>query len=255
MTDVTNRWFIGRLYGTFKVIDIAEGNVISSTIWKMQCIYCKKIIELNAYRVLRDFIDNRAIKCDCGCNSTTVEDGEYRITAIDRERLKKIRYYIIKNSTDKDKITVDRGWVESLDNFVDWAIKAGYRPYKSLYRRNISIGYNPNNCYWGLRYGRKDRGYSKGEERGERGESCNAEVESIVEKMRLSNGGISVRLYNRLDRDIESIIELVDDFEKHSNALVLLGGVKPDKIDNILLRLSKAVENIEIVKEEMGLNG
>lgn len=253
--DLGDREFIGRIYGTYKIIDIVIGNVINSVLWKMKCIYCNKEIEISASKVVRDYLDNRLIKCDCGCNVPEIEDienGRYVVGKIDRDRLKKIRYNIIKKSTDSEHGIVEREWVDSLDNFIDWAVDNGYRPYKRLYRKSLNGGYTVENCYWDLKYGRKDKG-DKVDSRVDI--SYTEEIENIAEKMRLSNGGISIKLYNRIDRDIGSIVELVSDFEKYSKSLILLGGVDPKKIDNILLRLSKAVENIEIVKEEMGLNG
>lgn len=125
------------------------------TYWEFKCD-CGNVIIANIYNVKSNNIKS------CGCLAKTIsqklikEIRERRFpnsNNIFRKELYKIRSQLIYRSKKAD-IKVCDEWKNKksgLDNFYNWAINNGYKKGLYIVRKNIEIGFNPDNCYFGNR--------------------------------------------------------------------------------------------------------
>lgn len=154
-----DRGYIGGVIGSYRIVDIIESTYNSKNpIWVMECS-CGKRIE-----VIPSWVINNGIGgCECGSKGIGNEDCDdtFEITKLDRDRLRRLRRLIISkcyNVNDtyyreygEKGIKIQRSWLKSLDEFVEWSLNNGYRPWLYLRRFNSSKGYTERNCYWGKR--------------------------------------------------------------------------------------------------------
>lgn len=250
--NTANTEYIGMVYGTYRVKSIDNGHVVNSVIWELECIYCGKIKHAVGLHVLNSYKNNCLERCEC-CNSGSTIDSDdadvYDITKDDRIRLRKIRYHILKTAVSKG-LVVERDWNESSDRFIRWAVDSGYRPYKRLYRKNNLDGFTVNNCYWAVTRGKGGSSVATVEKSDK---STDNEVLDLVNRMRLANGGISVRLYSKLENGIKSVQDGIDDVYKCYSALRLLGGVNGNNVGRVEDLIGKVRNGVSLLGCELGI--
>lgn len=175
MVNYFDKVHIGREFGAFKVVGILRSNCTFDAIWEMKCGKCNKTTNVISSSI---FVGNE-IKCYCG-NSYKYEGEAKVINQLiqsdknlngnevcvswtfnneDRQRLRKIRQTIIDRCYNENNtsyhlyggigIGVSVKWLEGVDNFVNWSVENGYRPWLKLRRKNKEWDYCENNCFWG----------------------------------------------------------------------------------------------------------
>lgn len=152
---------IGKKYGRLEVVGRAQDRILPSgkkeVMWICKC-------ECGNFKNVRAESLKRGNTISCGCyrkeysqkrarNRTKHGFGGQKIykvwkSMIDRCENPKNKSY--KNYGEVG-ISVCDEW-RSVDNFVKWAQKAGYKEGLTLERVDNSCGYNPNNCIWADRY-------------------------------------------------------------------------------------------------------
>jgi|GEM_PF-6850308 hypothetical protein len=175
MVNYFDRLHIEKVFGNFKVVEISKSHFSGNAIWAMECLICHNIVHILPRNIFMGY------EIECGCGNSYRYEGEAKVinediqlknnfnnnenndgwtfTNKDRQRLRKIRQVLINRCYNEkytsyhlyggNGITVSNNWLKSLDNFIDWSIKNGYRPWLNLKRKNKKGNYTEDNCYWG----------------------------------------------------------------------------------------------------------
>jgi len=144
--------------GRWKVMDCNYSVVLRKVVVKAVCVSCacERDFEVNK---LNDLIDMPCYTCDNINNESKFENtlniykesssnSSNKLIKSERDRyiiekLERQWKEIIKNKA----IGVCEDWL-NVENFKEWAINNGYKPWKVLDRYDKNVGYFPDNCYW-----------------------------------------------------------------------------------------------------------
>lgn len=120
----------------------------NNAVWECRCD-CGNITKVTSGN-----LKNGSVK-SCGClrlksTSTTHNKSNsrlYRIWAAMKQRCYNEDYVAYKNYGGRG-ISICDEWVNSFENFYDWAINNGYSDSLSIERINVNDNYCPSNCTW-----------------------------------------------------------------------------------------------------------
>ena len=120
----------------------------NNAVWECRCD-CGNITKVTSGN-----LKNGSVK-SCGClrhiNTSATHNKTntrlYRIWAAMKQRCYNSNYHAYKNYGGRG-IAICDDWVNSFDNFYNWAIDNGYREDLSIERINVDDNYCPNNCTW-----------------------------------------------------------------------------------------------------------
>lgn len=138
----------GKTYNMLTVIKRLPNDSSGATVWECQC-ECGRITKVRSNN-----LKNGNVK-SCGClkhrsTSTTHNKSNTKLYGIwnaMRQRCYNPNYHAYKNYGGRG-ITICDDWVNSFNNFYNWAINNGYQEGLSIERINVDDNYYPNNCTW-----------------------------------------------------------------------------------------------------------
>lgn len=138
----------GKTYNMLTVIKRLPNNSSGATVWECQC-ECGRITKVRSSN-----LKNGNVK-SCGClkhrsTSTTHNKSNTKLYGIwnaMKQRCYNPNYHAYKNYGGRGIIICD-DWVNSFNNFYNWAINNGYQEGLSIERINVDDNYYPNNCTW-----------------------------------------------------------------------------------------------------------
>lgn len=165
MVNLSNRGhidqnYIGKHFGDYEVIGIERSEFEKADRLVCKCIRCGNKVMLLPSEVRQ----GRRLRCDCSkeLHRFTENNGGknfWEYSRLDENKLKRIHRRMISrcyNQNDRSYhlyggrgITIDSDWLQ-FENFKEWAINNGYRPWLNLKRYDENLGFNHINCYWGV---------------------------------------------------------------------------------------------------------
>ena len=145
-------------------------------------------------------------KKSCGClkSENKIENLDHiqrRVRIRDIFKQMKYRCYNLNNRSYNDYggrgIKICDEWLESLDNFYNWAINNGYDDTKTIDRINNNGNYNPNNCRWVDRtIQSRNRRMQKNNTTGYRGVTYNKRNNKYQSRLSVNNKKIHLGYFN-----------------------------------------------------------
>lgn len=144
----------GQKFGKLTAIRPVELNKKKNVVWECQC-ECGNIAYIDSVRLK----NGHTRSCGCLISETTIRSNKSRAKYNARKnRLYRIYYgmktrcYNTKEKHYKDwggrGIKICDEWLESFDNFQNWALSHGYKDTLSIDRINNDGNYEPSNCRW-----------------------------------------------------------------------------------------------------------
>ncbi|MGG0690706.1 hypothetical protein ACUXP3_003450 [Bacillus altitudinis] len=142
----------GQRYGRLTVINLSDKRAGRKTYWSCLC-ECGNEIDVRS--------DCLGTTMSCGCLKK--EQNKVNLTSNHSHKQSRTRLYHIwqnmksrcynPNNTRYETygaigINVSDEWLNSFENFYNWAINNGYNDALTIERVNIQKGYNKNNCCW-----------------------------------------------------------------------------------------------------------
>lgn len=273
--ELLNEKYIGLKQGTYKVIDIKPSLYSGSVVWVLMCS-CGRKIEVYATDFLKGIVEK------CGCNGVSIEDNSdrYELLSTDNIKLNRIYRMMIKRCYDVTSKEYDRygrkgvvvceSWRNNREEFINWAVNNGYRPWLRLRLLKGSKEFNSENCYFNdslitssltnINYNYKEIEDIKGINRNEVILKLNSGEMSkdIWEKVRLEykgmegvNGNKRLKLRRRLNNKLRLLKQVCEDIEVISRALEVNEENCDDftgKIEVIRSLMATAINNMEGTK-------
>lgn len=235
----------GKIIGTNKVKEVKESEYRrGGAVWRVECIGCGREID-----VLPSMLINGVLPvCECGLDRCKIDIKDYKVSEVDRERIRKVRRLIIKRCYDDKSdeyrrygaygLKVENEWVESSEKFIRWSLENGYRPWLNLVRKDSRVGYTKENSYWG--YIRGNVGLKGG------GEISRKVTDDEIKE--LSERGIEI---DKLDgsEDIEGILRVLDkgQTKKRFNNSI---HIRLNRVKNDLVYLRNLVQAYNLKEED-----
>jgi hypothetical protein len=146
--------YIGQKFSKLTILDYAGVGRRGIVLVNCKCD-CGKIVAKPCSAVVRGKVKS------CGCGLIEYKEKfikEHTTHGLTHTRLYRIYHGMITRCENKNRddykrygargISVCREWKDDYLSFKEWAINNGYRDDLTIERKNVEVGYSPENCCW-----------------------------------------------------------------------------------------------------------